>query len=100
MWIVSKKIFSYFILIISCCLRCVATNTGGNSDSVNDGENGLLVELDDIDALTKARLRIVRCKKLRKQLARDARKTTESRYSIDCVAYGYIKVYDQLRKCI
>ncbi len=63
-----------------CCV--VATRAGGTVDVVHDEENGLLVQVGDVDALASAILRAVRDSKLRKGLggrAREAAKLYDSK---------------------
>jgi len=46
----------------------IATNVRGNRDLVTDNENGLLVELDDIEGTTKALEALLRSPELRKKM--------------------------------
>jgi GalNAc-alpha-(1->4)-GalNAc-alpha-(1->3)-diNAcBac-PP-undecaprenol alpha-1,4-N-acetyl-D-galactosaminyltransferase len=58
----------------------------GPAELIEEGRNGLLVPPEDVDALSKSLLKLVRDEPLRERLAREAIKVSES-FSIDLV-YG------------
>ncbi|NMO90333.1 glycosyltransferase family 4 protein [Actinomycetospora sp. TBRC 11914] len=64
----------------------VASNVGGLSDLVEDGENGLLVEAGDDHGLAQAISRVARDLELRRHLASGAAKTAETSLSWDLIA--------------
>lgn len=87
---------------------CIATNVGGNSELLGGGEkdiplgdyfigkNGLLVNPDDIEGLSKAILYLVHNPEKREELGRKARQFIQQNYSIDLIAEKYITLYKQL----
>jgi len=60
----------------------VATNVGGNSEAIVDGENGLLVEPDDIPGLARALKTLLDDGSLRVHMSEAARRSAQ-RFSLD-----------------
>ncbi|MBZ5626682.1 MAG: glycosyltransferase, partial [Acidobacteriia bacterium] len=56
-------------------LPCIATNVGGNNEIISHGENGLIVDPESADSLTKAIKQLVCNKQLRKQMGERAKIT-------------------------
>jgi glycosyltransferase involved in cell wall biosynthesis len=83
---------------MACGLPCVATDNAGNCTLISHEQDGLLVPVDDSEALAEAILRCADDKRLRERLGRNARATVESQYSIDSVAKRYASLYLQLVK--
>lgn len=77
-------------------LAAVATRVLGNVDVIKDGENGLLVDLDDTEGLTNAITSLLKDENLRLKLGKAARKTIEEEFSIERVAERYKKLYLEL----
>jgi SAM-dependent methyltransferase len=64
---------------MSCGTPIVATRTGGVRDIVTDGDDGLLVPVDDADATVDAVTRLARDPELRAKMGRNARDTVVAR---------------------
>jgi glycosyltransferase involved in cell wall biosynthesis len=77
-------------------LPCVATRISGNTDLIQDGENGVLVLSENVDSLAQAFMRLVEDEALRSRLGNAARRTVASRYSLDSIADRYIGLYRAL----
>lgn len=77
-------------------LAAVATRVLGNVDVIKDGENGLLVDLDDTESLTNAITSLLKDENLRLKLGKAARKTIEEEFSIEHVAKRYKELYLEL----
>jgi glycosyltransferase involved in cell wall biosynthesis len=90
-------------------MPCIATNVGGNIDIMKDngdanvkkgeiaiGRNGVLVNSDDPEGLSKAILFLVRNPKERETLALQGKKMVEKNYSLDAVADKYISLYQRM----
>ncbi len=71
----------------------IATDIGGNSDLVSDGENGLLFAPGDADALSQHIESLIDCDVLRQRMADAGRKTIEQRYSMDSVIDQLVDAY-------
>lgn len=78
-------------------VACVATRISGVTDAViDDGRNGLLVPVDDADALERAMRRLLDDAAAATRLGAEARRTIEMRYSLSLIAQQYLGVYRQL----
>jgi len=60
----------------------VATRTHGNEEMIADGENGLLVPINDAESTAHAILRLIRDPSLADQLGQSARQTIAENYSL------------------
>lgn len=77
-------------------LPILATNVGGNPELVRDGENGMLVAVDDDDALATAILSLAKSPELRAAMgARSSERVTQS-FNWDKTVDRYMSVYDEL----
>ena len=89
-------------------LPCIATNVGGNveligGDSQNKimpGEfitarNGLLVNPDDVEGISKALVFLIRNRVERREMGQKARVCIGKNYSIDLIADKYIALYQR-----
>jgi glycosyltransferase involved in cell wall biosynthesis len=86
-------------------IPCVATFVGGNDEVVKPnvseistgkyviGENGLLVNSDDVEALSEAILYLVRNGAARERLGKRGRLFVQKYYSIESIADRYIQLY-------
>jgi len=86
-------------------IPCIATRVGGNSELLGGsdkeipleiygiGENGLLVNPDDVKGVSKAILYFIRDEKAREEMGRKARNFIQKNYSIDRVSEIYLSLY-------
>lgn len=74
-------------------LPVVATNVGGNSELVQDGETGFLVPVSDSDAMSEAIYSYVEDNKLCKQHGADALKRVEAKFSFAAMVEKYDALY-------
>lgn len=94
---------------MSCGLPVVATIVGGNAEIVDPnlktkevvsdyhiGENGVLVNPEDIEGLAKAILKLLKDEELAKRLGKRARKTVEENYSQEKIINEYMDLYCSL----
>jgi len=70
----------------------VTTNAGGIPDIVTDGENGLMVECGNCDALARSALRLFEEDGLASKIACKAHEQSR-RYAWAAVRDGWLKVY-------
>lgn len=71
----------------------VATAVDGSADILKDKENGLIVPVQNEDALSKAVSNLVNNKFLRTRLGEEARKTVSSRFDVEKMTRQIEKVY-------
>lgn len=81
---------------MTCGLPCIATNIPANAEIIQDGRNGLLVNVDDDEDLAQAIIRLAESRGLREKLGREAASTIDSRYSLHRVAEQYLTLYQEL----
>jgi len=78
---------------MSSGLPVIATNAGGTKDIVHDGINGLLIPVDDIEALKKSIMSICDNKNLYSSYSIEARKTAEE-WNVNRCSAGYMALYE------
>lgn len=82
----------------ACGLPSVVTDVGGNTEIIADGISGLVVPQGDENALVAALARMAGDAALRQQMGREARRIVESRYSLNAMVDGYMRVYASVGK--
>lgn len=76
----------------------VACASAGPAAHVEDGVNGLLVPIDDVDALAKALGRVINDKKLRQKLIEGGYKSYAEAYTREVVTEKMIALYNKMIK--
>lgn len=71
----------------------VATRVGGFPETIEDGRNGLLVEVDDPEGLAKAIDQLLADDELRNRLGNEAAADVEGPLSWDAIAHDTLDVY-------
>jgi glycosyltransferase involved in cell wall biosynthesis len=77
-------------------LPVVATSVPGVRTIVDDGVSGLVVDVDDLDAMVEATARLLEDPVLRGRLGAAARQRCEERFSLDAVASCWLSFLDPL----
>ncbi|MGB0514278.1 MAG: glycosyltransferase, partial [Wenzhouxiangellaceae bacterium] len=77
-------------------LPAVTTNVPGCRDVVRDGDNGLLVEARDVNALVDAMGRLLRSDDLRKRMSGRARGVVVERFSNDVINGATLALYRKI----
>lgn len=77
-------------------LPVVATHVGGNSEIVDEGVTGLLVQRSDPEALAIAIRRYIEDPEMRRRHGASARKRSEEKFSIDKMVQHYHAIYGNL----
>jgi glycosyltransferase involved in cell wall biosynthesis len=78
-------------------LPIVASTVGGIPELLDDGKNGFLCELDNLDALSEAVLNLYRNPDLRDRIGR-ANVKKAAAYSQDQMTGRYVAIYERLVK--
>ena len=73
----------------------IASRTGGLQEVVLDGETGLLVPVDDVDALAAAMLQLVRDPELAMRMGQAAEKRAHTLFDWDACLAGYETVIQE-----
>jgi sugar transferase (PEP-CTERM/EpsH1 system associated) len=83
---------------MSCGLPVVASRVGGIPEVVDDGAQGLLVPVGDVEALAQALARYAGDPELRAAHGRAARARAQERFSMRAMLAAYGALYDGLRQ--
>jgi glycosyltransferase involved in cell wall biosynthesis len=82
---------------MASALPVIGTRVGGIPMQITDGKTGLLVESENIDALTEAILKLVRDPEFARGLGMRARETVRSRYNWQASGRAFHNLYNSLR---
>ena len=74
----------------------IATDVGGTSEAIIDGETGILVPAQNIEVMTSALLKLVNDKNLRSKLGEAGRQRSKNNYSANNYATRLDQLYRQL----
>jgi glycosyltransferase involved in cell wall biosynthesis len=80
----------------ACGRAIVTTNTPGCREITRDGENGLLVPTENVDALYEALKKLVEDPVLRQQMGTRGRQIAEAEFSLDRICGETLALYAQL----
>ncbi|KJR40902.1 group 1 glycosyl transferase [Candidatus Magnetoovum chiemensis] len=80
----------------SCARPIITTNMPGCRDIVRDNENGILIEPNDIDALTNAILKLMQSPELRDKMGKRGRAIVIEEFSTDIVVNTTTVIYENL----
>ncbi len=81
---------------MACGMPCIATRVSGSEDIIQQGVNGLLVEIEDYEAMAEALLTLLCDADFAKQCGQAARATVEQRYSLEHITDRYIELYQKM----
>jgi glycosyltransferase involved in cell wall biosynthesis len=81
---------------MACGLPCIASDIGGISELIRQGENGILLAPGNSSELAAAITSLLHEKSFALQLGRCARDTMTKRYSIDIICSEYLMLYERL----
>lgn len=75
----------------------VATRVSGHPEAIDDGVNGYLVDLDDVDAMAERASRLIRKIDLRTEMSDCAREAVASVFSPEVELQAHVDLYASLR---
>jgi glycosyltransferase involved in cell wall biosynthesis len=81
---------------MGCGLPCVATRVGGNAEALTEGKEGYLVRSEDSDALAERLACLIRDPGMARRMGQAARKTVETRFSMQAMITRLTGLYDEL----
>jgi glycosyltransferase involved in cell wall biosynthesis len=82
---------------MSCGLPVISTRVGGSKDVIQDGVNGLLVDVDNEEQLAGAMGRVLEDRQMAESLGKNARETVKAKHDISKIADAYIVLYMNLQ---
>lgn len=74
----------------------IASRAGGMPEAVVDGENGVLIEVGDVTALTAAMRRLLGDAALRARMGEAGRARVLREFSVDAMCEGNLAIYDKV----
>ncbi len=81
---------------MSCEVPVVASRVGGLPEVVDDGVNGFLREVGDVDGMAEAALRVLTDSAFAARLGEAARRTAVENFTTDAVIPQYLAYYDEV----
>ena len=93
---ISEGMSNTVLEAMSTALPVVATNVGGNSELVEGGVTGILVESKNASALAKALEGLVRDPERRKEMGRRGREKVKEKFNLETMVSEYEGIYRQL----
>jgi glycosyltransferase involved in cell wall biosynthesis len=81
---------------MACGLPVISTRVGGSRDIIEDGQNGLLVDVDATDQLREAMERLLCDRQLAAALGANARAAVEVKHDMKSIANAYCVLYHDL----
>lgn len=85
---------------MSYCKPVIASRVGGITDVVDDGQNGILVPAGNIDALTRAIIRLATDDDLRREMGKKAKQIVDEKFNWDTIVHRVVKLYGQTKEII
>ena len=82
----------------SCSRPIVTTDAPGCREIVIDGENGILVPINDVDALVRAIRKLLESPDLRLRMGLSGRQLVKRKFSLSTVVNETLAVYDSMIK--
>lgn len=76
----------------------ILTNVGGNCELLTDGNEGMLIPSDDVEALTAALLTLTQNPTMRQELGQRARAHARRHFHIDIIARQYEALYRTMHR--
>lgn len=72
----------------------ISTDVGGAKEVITDGENGLLIPSEDVEAIAKAILKVYRNRDFAMKIALSGRKTVHERFTVEKMINHQIECYE------
>jgi glycosyltransferase involved in cell wall biosynthesis len=83
---------------MACGLAVIATRVGGSVDTLENGINGLLVDVDNGEQLTQTISKVLNDSLLAITMGKNARRTIETSYDLNKIADKYLELYKKLNR--
>jgi L-malate glycosyltransferase len=81
---------------MACSLPCVATRVGGNSEAIDAGSTGYLVESENPDAIADCILTLLRHPERARAMGREGRRQIELKFTSQAMISQLVGIYDAL----
>ena len=81
---------------MACRVPCIATRVGGVPELVEDGVNGLLFPVGDVEAMASAAIELLRDEPRLERMAEAARKTAQDKFCTSRIIPRYERFYESV----
>lgn len=81
---------------MACQTPTVATRVGGVPEVIEDGENGLLFAVGDVDGMAEAAVSLLSDKERLQEMRKAARKTAQDHFCATRIVPQYVRYYESL----
>ncbi len=81
---------------MACCVPAIATNVGGVPELIENGKNGLLFEVGDVEAMSQAAIALLSDPARLETISRAARKTAQAHFCSTRIIPLYEQYYDRV----
>ena len=92
----SEGLSNAIIEYMGCGKPVVCTRVGGNPELVEDGHNGYLVEVGDVEGMADRMGRVLSDPSLAREMGSRAQERIFDEFSVDRMASAYMKLYEDL----
>ncbi|OKL37970.1 N-acetyl-alpha-D-glucosaminyl L-malate synthase BshA [Domibacillus mangrovi] len=83
---------------MACGVPCIGTNVGGIPEVIDDGKNGFVCPVGDIEAISEAAIALLTDQWLYEKVKNEAIETVKTRFHSADIVEQYERVYDRLLK--
>lgn len=80
----------------ACKVPAIATRVGGVPELIDDGENGLLFEVGDVDGMATATIALLRDKERLQAMREASRRVAQKRFCSTLVLPQYVRYYESV----
>ncbi|WP_191991728.1 N-acetyl-alpha-D-glucosaminyl L-malate synthase BshA [Bacillus aerolatus] len=92
-----KESFGLVLLeAMACGVPCIGTNVGGIPEVIEDGVNGFISKVGDIESMTKQALRLLTDHSFYQKISGQAVKTVQTRFHSESIVHQYERLYMSL----
>ena len=81
---------------MACRVPCVATRVGGVPELVEDGVNGLLFRVGDVESMAQGAIRVLSDDALQRRMAEAARRTAQDKFCTSRIIPMYERYYERV----
>lgn len=92
-----KESFGLVLLeAMACGVPCIGTNVGGIPEVIEDGVDGYIVEVEDIEQVKEKALQLLKDSDLINRFEKNAIQAVSDKFSADKIVGQYEKLYEQV----
>lgn len=81
---------------MACALPVISTRVGGSTDIIEHGNNGLLVDVDNVEQMRSTIAHVYDDSRLAARLGKSARKKIEEHHDLSAIADTYVMLYKSM----